>query len=114
MRVAFFEDRPALKFGPIAQLRPVFDLVCGHFSLRERAIRHVSVNEWGVFLRDALGESFRELHPESHVNDFDWLHQGPTLFLNGGWVASAEALAQIDPHTAGILDGTVVHLTVEA
>jgi UDP-N-acetylglucosamine diphosphorylase/glucosamine-1-phosphate N-acetyltransferase len=114
MRIAFFEDRQALEFGPIAQLRPVFELVCGHFSLRERAIRCLSVTEWGGFVRDDLEESYRELHPEAHINDADWLDQGPTLFLNGGWLAPAEALAQIDPQTVGLVDGTVVYLTVEA
>ena len=114
MRVAFFEDRQALEFGPIAQLRPVFELVCGHFSVRERAIRCLRVTEWGGFVRDFLGESYRELHPEAHVNDSDWLEQGPTLFINGGWIAPAEALAQIDPQTVGLVDGAVVHVTVEA
>lgn len=114
MRIAFFEDRQALDFGPIAQLRPVFDLVCGHFSLRERAIRRLSVTEWGGFVRDYLGESYRDLHPEAHINESDWLEQGPTLFLNGGWIAPAEALAQIDPQTVGLVDGTVAHVTVEA
>ena len=114
MRIAFFEDHQALEFGPIAQLRPVFDLVCGHFSLRERAIRSLSVTEWGGFIRDYLAESYQELHPEAHINDTDWLVHGPTLFLNGGWIAPGEALAQIDPQTVGLVDGTVVYLTVEA
>jgi UDP-N-acetylglucosamine diphosphorylase/glucosamine-1-phosphate N-acetyltransferase len=114
MRIAFFEDRQALEFGPIAQLRPVFELVCGHFSPRERAIRCLSVSEWGGFVRDYLEESYQELYPEAHINDSDWLDHGPTLFLNGGWIASAEALAQIDPQTVGLVDGTVVHVTVDA
>jgi UDP-N-acetylglucosamine diphosphorylase/glucosamine-1-phosphate N-acetyltransferase len=114
MRIAFFEDRQALECGPIAQLRPVFDLVCGHFSLRERAIRCLPVTEWGAFVRDYLAESYHELHPEAHINHADWLGHGPTLFLNGGWIAPAEALAQIDPQTVGLVDGTVVYLTVEA
>jgi UDP-N-acetylglucosamine diphosphorylase/glucosamine-1-phosphate N-acetyltransferase len=114
MRVAFFEDRQVLDFGPIAQTRPVFELVCGHFSVRERAIRSLRVTEWGGFFRDFLGESYQELHPEAHVNDSDWLHAGPTLFINGGWLAPAEALEQIEPQTVGLVEGNVVYLTVDA
>lgn len=114
MRIVFFEDRQALEFGPIAQLRPVFELVCGHFSLRERSIRCLSVSEWGGFVRSALKESYQQLHPEAHINDLNWLAQGPTLFINGSWIAPAESLAQIDPQTVGLVDGTVVHVTVEA
>ena len=114
MRVAFFEDRQSLEFGPIAQLRPIFELVCGHFSSRERAVRYLPVTEWGGFVREFLGESYREQHPEAHVNESGWLEQGPTLFLNGGWITSAETLSQIDPQTVGLVDGAVVHITLVA
>src|SRR5579872_968572 len=114
MRVAFFEDRQVLDFGPIAQTRPVFELVCGHFSVRERAIRGLAVTQWGAFVRDFLRESYQELQPEAHVNQSDWLHRGPTLFINGGWLAPGAALGQIEPQTVGIVEGDVVYLTVEA
>lgn len=113
MRVAFFEDRQGVNFGPIAQLRPVFELVCGHFSIRERTIRALPVTEWGVFARDYLQESYCELHPEARFNDTAWLREGPTLLLHGGWLATPRALAEIDPHTVGLVDGQVVSLTVE-
>ncbi len=112
MRIAFFEDRQALEFGPIAQLRPVFELVCGHFSARERAIRCLSVSEWGGFIRDHLQESYQEQHSEAHVNNVTWLSHGSTLFLNGGWIAPAEALAQIDPVAVGVVDGAIAYVTV--
>ena len=47
MRVAFFEDESAAQLHPIALLRPVFELLCGHFPLRERIIRSLEVTEWG-------------------------------------------------------------------
>jgi UDP-N-acetylglucosamine diphosphorylase/glucosamine-1-phosphate N-acetyltransferase len=113
MRVAFFEDRQGLNFGPIAQLRPVFELLCGHFSVRERTIRTLPVTDWGVFARELLQETYHELHPEAHFNDSAWLRQGPTLLLNGGWLASPQALAEIDPQSVGLVEGQVAHLTVE-
>src|SRR5437868_7035506 len=114
MRIAFFEDRQALEVGPIAQLRPVFELVCGHFSLRERAIRSLPVSEWGGFIRDYLRESYQEQHSEAHINNASWLSHGSTLLLNGGWIAPAEALSQIDPSTVGLVDGAIAYVTVEA
>jgi len=113
MRVAFFEDRTSLEFGPIAQLRPVFELICGHFSVRERFIRSQRVTEWGAFLRPALIAAYQEQHPEANVNNPLWLQQAPTLLINGRWHAPPDALTDCDPHTVGLLEGTVVHLTIE-
>ena len=113
MRVAFFEDRTALEFGPIAQLRPVFELLCGHFSVRERIIRSHRVTDWGAFLRPGLSAAYHERHPEANVNDPAWLKDAPTLFVNGRWHAPPDALAACDPSTVGLLEGTVVHLTID-
>jgi UDP-N-acetylglucosamine diphosphorylase/glucosamine-1-phosphate N-acetyltransferase len=113
MRVAFFEDRSAVEFGPIAQLRPVFELLCGHFTVRERALRTLSVTDWGAFLRPNLCAVYREQHPEARINETAWLRNAPTLFVNGRWLAPAGAMSACDPRTAGLVDGVVTHLTVE-
>ena len=114
MRVAFYEDRTATdQFSPIALLRPVFELLCGHFSVRERGLRFLPVTDWGAFLRSELVDVYREDHPESHVNDLDWLRQAPTLFINGRWITSPKSLALCDSETAGIIDGEVAYLTIE-
>ncbi|MBI3860774.1 MAG: hypothetical protein HY290_02640 [Planctomycetia bacterium] len=113
MRVALFEDRQGASFGPIAQLRPAFELVCGHFSVRERTIRALPVTDWGVFARDELRETYCEEFPEARFNDSAWLREGPTLLLHGGWLASPKALAAIDPHAVGLVEGHVAYLTVE-
>src|SRR5438309_900070 len=107
MRIALFEDRNAIDFRPIAWLRPVFELVCGHFSLRERVIRALPVTNWGAFLRDYLAETYREQHPEARVNDAAWLSEGPTLLINGRWLPDPESLAAIRPKHAGVIDGTL-------
>ena len=51
MRLAMFEDQAAAGLVPIAWMRPVCELLCGQFSLRERLLRGLSVPEWGVFVR---------------------------------------------------------------
>ena len=60
MRVAFFEDRSAVDFGPLSQLRPVWELVCGHFAQRERVVRSLQPAEWGVLIRAELAETYAE------------------------------------------------------
>jgi UDP-N-acetylglucosamine diphosphorylase/glucosamine-1-phosphate N-acetyltransferase len=113
MRVAFFEDRNAVEFGPVTQLRPVFELLCGHYTMRERVVRSQMVTEWGAFLREALVEIYHEQHPEAHVNSSGWLKQGPTVFLNGCWLPDGVALSAIEPGTVGVNEGTIAYLTVE-
>ena len=113
MRVALFEDKFARDFAPIALLRPVFELLCGHFGARERAQEFLPIQEWGVFLRDELVDVYHEEHPGCRINDVNWLRSGPTLLLNGRWLADPKALSQISSDAVGIVDGTVVYLTLD-
>ena len=113
MRLALFEDRVASQFSPIAWLRPVFELLCGQWSLRERLQRVLPIANWGVFVRPFLAETYHEEQPYAAVNDLEWLHIEPTLLINGRWLPDAEALRRL-PHAsddeAGIIDGSLVWL----
>ncbi len=112
-RIAFFEDAQADQFSPIALLRPVFELLCGHFSLRERLIRSLESTDWGAFLRSRLGETYSQQHPEARVNDRQWLAEGPTLLINGRWLPEVGPLAQLQPDDAVVVGDTVVALTLQ-
>lgn len=113
MRLAIFEDDAAANFAPIALLRPVFELLCGHFSARERAVEFLPVSDWAAFVRSELEDVYREDHPGCHVNNTDWLHAGSTLLINGRWLADPATYASIQPDSVGIVDGTVVYLTLD-
>lgn len=113
MRIAFFEDIAAKDFAPIALLRPVFELLCGHFSARERAMQFLPVSDWGAYVRAELAEVYREEFPGCHVNRMDWLRSGHTLLLNGRWLADPKQLSRLDPDSVGVIDGTVVYLTLD-
>lgn len=113
MRVAFFEDEAAENFRPIASLRPVFELLCGHFSVRERLLRTRRITDWGAFLRDYLVETYQEQQPEAHLNDRTWLAHEPTLLVNARWLCSTSDLFQCDPDAVGIIDGEVAWMTLE-
>lgn len=113
MRVALFEDDLATNFLPLVWLRPVCELLCGHFSARERAVRFLPVTEWGVFCRPELVDVYAEDHPEARINVPRWLSQDRTLLLNSRWLAAPHDLAKCDPDAAGLIDGEVAWITVE-
>lgn len=113
MRIALFEDQSARDFAPIALVRPVFELLCGQMTARERALEFLPVADWGAFLRGDLADVYREENPGCRVNSLDWLRAGPTLLLNGRWLADPKVLIGIDEGSVGIIDGTVVYLTLD-
>ncbi len=113
MRLALYEDGLSSNFGPIALMRPVFELVCGHFSLRERVIRSANVAEWGALVREHLVDVYREEHPECFVNDERWLARMPTLLINGRWLPPAGALDRIRTNEAGRIGDTITYITVD-
>jgi UDP-N-acetylglucosamine diphosphorylase/glucosamine-1-phosphate N-acetyltransferase len=113
MRIAFYEDATAKNFSPIALSRPVFELVCGRFSMRERILKCLGATEWGVFLRPYLEETYRESHPEAHVNDLSWLHEAPTLFVNGRWIPTQDELKNLNHDQSGMIDETLASFTLD-
>jgi UDP-N-acetylglucosamine diphosphorylase/glucosamine-1-phosphate N-acetyltransferase len=113
MRVAFFEDSSAAQLHPLTLLRPVFELLCGHFSLRERVVRCLDVTEWGAFVRPHLADPYREEHPEARVNDADWLAEGPTLLINGRWLPDMGNLRHLAQNDSGVVDGEIAWLTLD-
>lgn len=112
MQVAFFEDEAARNFSPIALTRPVFELICGQFGVRERVVRRLNVTAWGAFVRPHLAEVYREEHPEAQVNATDWLANGPTLLINGRWLATASDLDDLSADVAGVIDGDLAYVTI--
>lgn len=94
MRIAFFEDSLATNFAPLALTRPVFELLCGQFSARERGLRFLDVTEWGAFVRSSLADVYKEEHPEARVNDWMWLARQRTLLINGRWLATGQGIEQ--------------------
>ncbi len=113
MRLALFEDQVANGFAPIAWMRPVCELLCGQFSLRERLQRGLSVAEFGAFVRPFLAESYQESLPGSAINDLDWLKHEPTLLVNARWLpdlTGLQHLPHVDFDQAGVIDQSVVWL----
>ena len=111
-RIAFFEDNLAANFTPIALLRPVHELLCGHFSLRQRALAGRSDLTWGAFIRENLAEVCREEHPDCAINDMLFLQSGPTVMVNSRWLSTIDQLCEIEEETTGWLGGELAWITV--
>jgi UDP-N-acetylglucosamine diphosphorylase/glucosamine-1-phosphate N-acetyltransferase len=111
-RLALFEDAACDQFGSLALLRPVFELLCGQMSNRVRVLRQAQPKEWGAFCRPELAETYREAHPNAHINDEDWLTTGPTLLVNGRWMPAPGAVPQISADDVGVVGDTIVYATL--
>ncbi len=117
MQIAFFEDAAAGRFAPIASLRPVFELTCGHFGLRERVQTYRAgqnpPDAWGAFVREDPAESYREAQPDVCVNDPTWLYGDSTLLINGRWLADPKSLESLAQDEVAVAGKTVVALHLD-
>jgi UDP-N-acetylglucosamine diphosphorylase/glucosamine-1-phosphate N-acetyltransferase len=100
-RIAFFEDESAKEFSPISLLRPVFELLCGHFTVRERVLQYFPKSEWGAFVRPELAAAYKSEFPAAQVNEADWLEEGPLLILNGRCLIDPTQLKKLKAGSAG-------------
>lgn len=114
MRVCFFEDAVD-HFEPLALTRPVFELRCGARTLREKWMRLLAPEDWGVLLRPNLEECYRTAQPTCRVNSLTWLTSGPTLLVNPAWMPpdSEAALPGSGGACLGVHKGRVVWAQLE-
>ncbi|SFJ30110.1 putative sugar nucleotidyl transferase [Planctomicrobium piriforme] len=112
-RIVFFEDQTAAQFSPIALLRPVFELLCGHYSARERVCQSFSKTEWGAIVRGELAEAYRAEHPHAHINDAAWLSGSEFLLVNGRCLVEPAQLKKIKPGSAGWIGDTWAAILID-
>ncbi|MGE0374015.1 MAG: putative sugar nucleotidyl transferase [Planctomycetaceae bacterium] len=113
LRIALFEDESWRQFQPLSLLRPVFELCCGHGSLRERLQRHITNVAWGAIVRSELAAVYREEQPDARVNDFDWLREAPTLLVSGRWLCDPKQLTLLNENAVATADDVPVALVIE-
>jgi len=92
MRLCLVEDSAVADVGPLADTRPVFDLLLGSRTLGDRAARAFRLGPWGqpggraVVVRPHLEPLQRAGRPHAVVNDPRRMSSGPVLVVNGRWV----------------------------
>jgi len=84
MQICIFEDEQYLNFEPLIYSRPVFDLICGMTTLKEKIIRAFPKEKVVLKCRHNLEPFVREENPKCSVNQFD---EDDYLFINGRIVA---------------------------
>lgn len=80
MQICIFEDKLSDNFYPLTLSRPVFDLLYGMNTLREKILRYFPNAKFSLFCREYLKESVRQNYPGIMVNE---LIEDNYLFING-------------------------------
>jgi len=110
MKVCIFESNWT-RFYPVAHVRPVFELVCGHDSLRAKIERALAGNTFSYAVRDLLTGLFAQQNPDLAVNpalDED------VLFVNGRLLASSFAPEADGPEEVGKTGDEIVYVRAKA
>jgi UDP-N-acetylglucosamine diphosphorylase/glucosamine-1-phosphate N-acetyltransferase len=88
LRIAIFEDEAYRNFFPLTLTRPVYELIVGTSTIREKIIKNVaSLGEVIFFCRSYLCDILKERLPSSYVNDFSTTDDD-VLLINGLLVAN--------------------------
>jgi UDP-N-acetylglucosamine diphosphorylase/glucosamine-1-phosphate N-acetyltransferase len=80
MPICIFEDEQYLNFEPLIYSRPVFDLICGMNTLKEKIIRAFPKEKITLKCRKYLEPFIKIENPKCKVNQFD---DEEYLFING-------------------------------
>jgi UDP-N-acetylglucosamine diphosphorylase/glucosamine-1-phosphate N-acetyltransferase len=108
IRICLFEDGKCSDLEPLTLTRPAFELLCGTETLASkqhgffaapgrsappsRTEGHGTSSVLqrgpgqGVLVRPHLEAIYRLEHPETPINDLDWLQGEPVLLVNGRWL----------------------------
>ncbi|MEM3885098.1 MAG: putative sugar nucleotidyl transferase [Nitrososphaerota archaeon] len=88
MRIAIFEDEAYRNFFPLTLTRPIYELMIGTSTIREKIIKNVANSGEAVFFcRDYLEDVLKERLPNSYVNDFSAVDDS-VLLVNGSVITN--------------------------
>ena len=91
MQICIFEDEKYSNLYPLSYTRPVYELVCGINTLREKIIRVSSVLKTALHCRKYLEATLKHQHPDVDINI---INDTSCIFINGRVLASND-LAEI-------------------
>ena len=80
MPICIFEDQQYLNFEPLIYSRPVYDLICGMTTLKEKIISAFPKEKVVLKCRNYLEPFVKAENPKLKVNQFD---KDDYLFING-------------------------------
>jgi UDP-N-acetylglucosamine diphosphorylase/glucosamine-1-phosphate N-acetyltransferase len=91
-QICIFEDNYYSRLLPLLYFRPVYDLKCGIFSLREKIQRWYRDVPVTLHCRPYLADSLRVQNPKVSVNEFS---SKEYLFINGRVIADEKFVKSI-------------------
>jgi len=94
--ICIFEDNRFKQLYPLTLTRPVFDLRCGIFSLKEKLMRRFPQKSVYLLCRKYLGEIAKNQHPDVAINELPDESTKYCLFINGRLFADAEFLNRLE------------------
>ncbi len=110
MKVCIFEDGAFANFYPLSFTRPVFELKCGYFSLRERIQNHLGSDRVCCFMRNYLASSF-EKHYEFSANKIEQIKNDDVLFVNGRrWLMQKDDLQSEGEEEVGLYEDAILYI----
>ena len=80
MHLCLFEDVTAVNFQPITYFRPMYDLRCGIWTLRDRIMFFFPHSSITLYCRQYLAPYVAEVNPDAEVNA---ISSESCLFVNG-------------------------------
>jgi UDP-N-acetylglucosamine diphosphorylase/glucosamine-1-phosphate N-acetyltransferase len=94
MQIVIFEDEKYIYFEPLIYCRPVYELVCGASTLREKIERAYPNLKVALHCRKNLEELLKSQNPLNEINNFS---DNEVLFINGRIVAPENLSEIISP-----------------
>jgi UDP-N-acetylglucosamine diphosphorylase/glucosamine-1-phosphate N-acetyltransferase len=94
MQIVIFEDEKYINFEPLIYYRPVYELVCGASTLREKIERVYPNLKITLHCRKYLEELVKSQNPSNEVNNFS---ENEVLFINGRIIAPENMAEIISP-----------------
>jgi UDP-N-acetylglucosamine diphosphorylase/glucosamine-1-phosphate N-acetyltransferase len=80
MQLCIFEDKNCANFEPLIYSRPVYELICGISTLKEKILRNFSGKKYSLHCRTFLEQVVRQHLPKIPVNE---IIENECLFING-------------------------------
>jgi len=94
MQIALFEDEKYINFEPLIYYRPVYELICGASTLREKIERAYPGSQIVLHCRKYLEELLKSQVSSMEINNFS---DNEVLFINGRIVAPENLSEIISP-----------------
>ncbi|MFA5645390.1 MAG: putative sugar nucleotidyl transferase [Candidatus Ratteibacteria bacterium] len=107
MKKVVFEDSLCVNMTPIADIRPVFELICGFSPLLKRIEKMISSSADGFWVREYL-KDLTSTEYQLPVNDPSFF-QEDLLLLNGRWLIKEQKKKLAEEECVAMCGTTVVY-----